>query len=151
MPGKCIAVFTRGPNKGKTCGRACVGRKCAVHSEKCHEYRAITGASKKYDTLVTKTQEILNDYENVMNVLEKDKDLVDRKLYGIRLFLGDPGMIRNKHYNYIPFPDDTKQNALSKKVTLTKKRGTIVAEIDEVRQRMITLEKVKKVYNETNV
>jgi hypothetical protein len=148
MSGKCKAVFTRGPNKGKLCGRECKGKKCPIHTEKCGEYRSILGISKRYDNLVSKNTALIIDSEAALRILEKDKDIVEKKLYGVRLFLKDDGLVKIKDYKYIPFAPNTKHNAAMKKKTLIKKRGTIIGEMNDIQNKIDTLQGIKKLYSE---
>jgi hypothetical protein len=151
MISTCKAVYVRGPRKGQVCGKDCKGRKCPVHTDKCKEYRTIVGTTRKYDTLVEKTNDLLDSSNEVLNVLEKDKDTIERKLYGVRIYLRDNSLVKIKNYNYIQYEHNTKQNAILKKKTMVKKRGTIIGEIEDIKRKIEILERVKNIYNENNV
>jgi uncharacterized protein YukE len=148
MTGKCNGIFTRGPKKGQVCGRECKeGQTCTVHSKSGFEYRKSLGASKQFDNLVERTVETLENYQEILETLQRNLDETEQILYGIRIFLKDDTIDKTKHVNYIPFHNDNKHHAHAKKKTITKKKGTIKSEIKDVESKIEILEKVKELYN----
>lgn len=148
MSGKCNALFTRGPKKGLVCGRECKGKKCIVHSKSGFEYRKTLGAAKQFDGLVERTNDTLENYKEILEVLNKNLEETEQVLYGIRVFLKDDTLDRTKHVVYVPFDEDNNMHhARSKKKTITKKKGTIKGEIEDVKSKIAILEKVKEIYN----
>ncbi|SRR6266568_782354 len=132
--------------KGTFCGSPCKsGNRCPMHTSCCMQYRQLRCSNLRYDSLIKKTNEVLSNQKSVLRSLEEKRDMNQRKLNGINMFLG----VRNKEArpNYILYIDNHKHNAMSRKATLETRNALLKKNIAKLEEHITILKKIKKLFS----
>jgi hypothetical protein len=125
-------------NQGKICGRTCKeGDRCAMHNATSNDRRSLVGIDRQFETLLAKEKSILKSYEEILIVLNERHDHNEMKIYGIRIYLADPTLVKKPlSYKFITFTDRNKHNANYRLRTIIAKNDTLKDEIEKLTERI---------------
>lgn len=146
---RCNAIVTQGKRKGERCNNYCEkgSNKCMYHNTVNSAFKKKNYLDKKYSNIGKKIEVVLNEKLELLAEYRSEIKLIDRKIYGVRLFIKDDTLKEVKDYDYVPY-DGSKivHNAKNKIVTLNKKKEHLIEAKDLLKNDIRSLAKAKKIF-----
>lgn len=141
----CKVILEKGPKKGQKCGKPCKkGNKCGSHQNGRPEYAKVICVTRRYNALLTKINGIKKQCADIVDVLRATREINNKKIYGIRIFLNDETLKKDDKYEYTPYNETHKHNALYRKMVLEKRNKVINDNIKDMKKYSENLGEMKE-------
>lgn len=141
---RCNEIIQQGKRKGKKCTNISHSKcgKCAYHNENSSSYKQKIYVAKRYENLIQKIQKIYNDEIEMVDTIDREIKLIEKRIYGMRRYINDRNLKRIPGYKYVIYQKKDSLKIVTKKITTAYKRLGFLK--DQRKQLILHVDQTKR-------